>query len=64
LDIWFADISKIPEVPSKEQIDKLVAHAHPKYSLILSLMREMGMRPVEISSLTLRSFDLTKGTSV
>jgi len=64
LDIWFAEISKIPKVPSKEQIDKLIAHARPKYSLILSLLKETGMRPVEVSNLTLRSFDLTKRTVI
>jgi len=64
LDIWFAEIHKIPKVPTTEQINKIIAHAKPKYALILALMKETGMRPIEISKLTLKSFDLKKRTVI
>jgi len=64
LDIWFNEIHKIPKVPATEQINKIIAHANPKYALILSLMKETGMRPIEISKLTLKSFDLNKNTVI
>ncbi len=64
LDLWFAEIHRIPKVPTTEQLSKLIAHAKPKYALILSLLKETGMRPIEISKLTLKSLDFERRTVI
>ena len=52
---------KVPRVPSEEKIDMLIAHASSKYALIYSIIKECGLRPVEVASLTLNDIDLEKG---
>ena len=52
---------RIPRVPLEEKIDMLIAHASKKYALIYSIIKECGLRPVEVSGLTLNDVDLEKG---
>jgi integrase len=52
---------RIPRVPLEEKIDMLVAHASKKYALIYTIIKECGLRPVEVASLTLNDVDLEKG---
>jgi len=53
---------KIPNVPKEEKIDLIIAHASKKYALIYSIIKEHGLRPIEIGNLTLRDIDSGKGT--
>jgi integrase len=39
----------------------LIAHASSKYTLMYSIIKECGLRPVEVASLTLNDIDLEKG---
>lgn len=43
-------------------MNKIIAHSGRKYSMIFSILRDTGLRPVELSRLTLRDIDLDKGT--
>ena len=52
---------RLPYIASREQINRLIAHCKRKYALILSVLRDTGMRPIELHRLTLRSVDLEKG---
>ena len=52
---------RIPRVPLEEKIDMLIAHASKKYALIYTIIKECGLRPVEVASLTLNDVDLEKG---
>jgi integrase len=52
---------KVPRVPSEEKINMMIAHASSKYALIYSIIKECGLRPVEVASLTLNDIDLEKG---
>jgi integrase len=52
---------RIPRVPLEEKIDMLIAHASKKYAVIYSIVKECGLRPVEVASLTLDDIDLEKG---
>jgi integrase len=53
---------KIPTVPTEEKLNLILGHASRKYALIYSIIKECGLRPIEISNLTLRDIDLEKGT--
>jgi len=52
---------RIPRVPLEGKIDMLIAHASRKYALIYSIIKECGLRPVEVAGLTLDDIDLEKG---
>jgi integrase len=52
---------RIPRVPSEEKIDMLIAHASKKYAVIYSIVKECGLRPVEVTGLSLDDIDLEKG---
>jgi integrase len=53
---------KTPNVPTKENINIIISHASKKYALIYSIIRDTGLRPVEVSNLTPDDIDLEKGS--
>jgi len=52
---------RLPNVPTTEQINRIIAHAGRKYSMIFSVLRDTGLRPIELHRLTLKNIDLEKG---
>jgi integrase/recombinase XerD len=52
---------KLPYVPSKEELNLLIGHASPKYALIYSILRDTGLRPIELSNLGREDIDLENG---
>ncbi len=52
---------RVPRVPCEEKIDMLIAHASKRYALIYTIIKECGLRPVEVANLTLNDVDLEKG---
>ncbi|MCW4052279.1 MAG: tyrosine-type recombinase/integrase [Candidatus Bathyarchaeota archaeon] len=48
-------------VPRTEQVNKIIAHSSRKYSMIFSILRDTGLRPIELHRLTLKNIDLEKG---
>ncbi len=52
---------RLPNVPSTEQVNKIIAHSGRKYSVVFSVLRDTGLRPIELSALTLKDLDLEKG---
>jgi len=57
----FKRSARLPYVPSTEQVNKLIAHSSRKYALIYSVLRDTGLRPIELHHLTLRNIDLDSG---
>ena len=51
-----------PYVPTEEEINVLIAGAGKKYSLLLSLIRDTGMRPIEVERVRVRWLDLQRGS--
>ena len=49
---------KIVRIPTKEQVEMLVANARQTMSLKLSISKETGLRPVELCNLKVRDLDL------
>ena len=54
--------SQPPYVPTTEEITALVSDAGKKYSLILNVMKDTGIRPIEIERTKLKWLDLNRGT--
>jgi integrase len=54
--------SQPPYVPTTEEITILISDAGKKYSLILSILRDTGMRPIELERSKLRWYDLKRGS--
>ena len=57
----FRRSERLPYVPSSEQVNKLIAHSSRKYAMIYSILRDTGLRPIELHGLTLRKIDLEAG---
>jgi len=51
----------LPYVASAEQINQIIARASRRYALMFSILSDTGLRPVELSGLSLRCVDLEKG---
>jgi integrase len=64
--VWKAPCYKrqrgLPYIASPEQIGKIIARASRKYAVVFSVLRDTGLRPVELYNLTLRCMELEKGT--
>ena len=54
--------SQSPYVPTTEEVTILTSDAGKKYSLILSIFRDTGMRPIEVERAKLKWFDLSRGS--
>jgi integrase len=48
-------------VATTEQLNKIISNCRRKYALILSILRDTGLRPIELHRLTLKGLDLEKG---
>jgi len=54
-------IDKISKIPREEDINKIIAHARPKYALAYSMLRDTGLRPIELTWLRTKDIDLDNG---
>ena len=52
---------RITKVPKEEDINKIISHAKLKYATAYSVLRDSGMRPVELGMLRVKDFDLETG---
>jgi integrase len=57
----FKRAQRLPYVPTTEQVNKVIAHSSRRYATIYSILRDTGLRPVELHRLTLRNIDLDAG---
>lgn len=54
--------TKLPFIPTEEEIDTLIASCSPKISAFLQLLKETGVRSGEAAKLKLEDIDFTRGT--
>ena len=50
-----------PYVPNEEELNTLIANSGPKYAMLLSLLKDTGMRPIEAERSRVRWFDFQRG---
>jgi integrase len=58
---FYARYEKKRRAPKEELVDFLINHARIEMALKLSMSKDLGTRPVELTWLTLRDIDLTSG---
>ena len=54
-------VDRIHKVPCEEDINKIICHAKLKHALAYSIIRDCGLRPIELEWLRLRDIDLENG---
>ena len=63
--IWIRPLykrrSRLPNIPTTEQVNNLIAFCGKKYQAILTLAK-YGLRPVEIENLRVKDFDFNRAT--
>jgi len=52
---------RVTRVPKEEDIDKIISHATLKYAVAYSIIRDVGVRPVELGNLRMKDIDLDTG---
>jgi integrase len=58
---FYARYDKLPKIPTEERINMLISHAVPRMSLILSMSKDLGTRPVELTWLTVSDINPQNG---
>ena len=58
---FFHREERLPNVPTTEQVNTIIAAFGRKYSTLFSILRDTGLRPVELHRLFLKNIDLEKG---
>ena len=53
---------KLPRIPTEEKINQVIVRARGKYVLVFSILRDTGMRPIELERARARDIDLERGT--
>ncbi len=58
---FYERYDKLPKIPSEEKLNMIIARSTKKFALMLSMMKDLGTRPVELTWLKLKDIDLEKG---
>ena len=52
---------KLPRIPTEDKINQVIVRARGKYVLVFSILRDTGMRPIELERARARDIDLDRG---
>ena len=52
---------KLPKIPTEEKINQIIVRARGKYVLVFSILRDTGMRPIELERTRTRDIDFERG---
>ena len=58
---FYERYDRLPKIPSEERLNMLISNASKRMSLVLSMMRDLGTRPIELTWLKVRDLDLERG---
>lgn len=58
---FYVRYDKQPKIPKEEKINMLISHARTRMALVLSMSRDLGSRPIELTWLKVTDFDLQNG---
>lgn len=58
---FYKRYDKRPKIPTEQRIEMLIASANLRMALVLSMMRDLGTRPIELTWLKVKDCDLEKG---
>ena len=57
----YRESAKMPKIPQEKDITTIMANAPLKLAVAIAISRDTGLRPVELTRLTLRNLDLANG---
>jgi len=60
---FYKRYDKLPKIPTTEQLNKLIAHATTRMALFLSISKDLGTRPIEVTWLKPKDIDLKTGVT-
>jgi hypothetical protein len=55
---FYARYDKLPKIPTEERINMLISRASPRMALMLSMSRDLGSRPIELTWLKVADINL------
>jgi integrase len=58
---FYQRYDKRPKIPTEQRIEMLIASANLRMCLVLSMMRDLGTRPIELTWLKVKDIDLESG---
>jgi integrase len=58
---FYQRYDKMPKIPSTEHLNVLIANARPHLSLFLSMSKDLGTRPIELTWLKVKDINLKNG---
>jgi len=58
---FYKRYDKLPKIPTTEKLNLIIANARIKLSLFLSMSRDLGTRPIELTWLKVNDIDLKSG---
>jgi len=53
--------SKLPKIPLETEINAIISNASKKLATAISISKDTGLRPIELTNLTPKNIDLNKG---
>ena len=53
---------RLPRIPTEDRINQVIVRARGKYVLVFNILRDAGMRPIELERTRVRDIDLERGT--
>ena len=59
---FYERYDKLPKIPSEERINMLISYAKIRMALFLSMSRDLGSRPIELTWLKIKDINLEDGT--
>jgi len=59
---FYKKYDKLPKIPTTEHLNMLISHATTRMALILSISKELGTRPIELTWLKIKDINLQNGT--
>jgi integrase len=58
---YYDRYDKLPKIPTEEHINMLISHARERMATILSMSRDLGSRPIELTWLKVKDINLKTG---
>ena len=59
---FYKRYDQLPKIPTTEKLNMLISNARPRMALILSMSKELGTRPIELTWLKIKDINLENGT--
>jgi integrase len=58
---YYKRYDKLPKIPTEEKINLIIANCSKKYALAFSMIKDLGLRPIELTWLKVKDVDLENG---